>query len=162
MKNILIAVILLLFASTCFSQDEKQISFTDRSSLAVNNASLNVRTPGEKPSEVLRISMINKEFVSFLTGSGKAVRPLDDAALKILAKKNKSLAAQIKRLDSTYNLTQENKEYYFAGLNSIADRNFTGCTTEKPCQVKCQAFIVRVNGKNTTENILILRSLELI
>lgn len=161
MKNILSAVILLLSASTCFSQ-EKQISFTDRTNLAVTNASLNVRTPEEKPAEVLRVSIIGKEFVGFLTGSGKAVRPLDDAALKSLAKKNKSLAAQIKRLDSAYNLTQENTEYYFAGLNSIAYDKFTNCTTEKPCQVKCQAFVVRLNGKKTTENILILRSLELI
>ncbi len=160
MKNILIVIVLLLFAATCFSQEEKQISFTDRTDLAVVNASLSVRTPEEKPSDVLRVSVIGKEFVAFLTGSGKAVRPLDDAALKILTKKNKSLAARVKRLDSAYNLTQGNTEFYFAGLNSIASDKLTDCSTEKPCQVKCQAYVVRLSGKKAVENILILRSLE--
>lgn len=161
MKNIVIAILLVLFVSAGFSQ-EKPVTFTDHTDLTVANASLRVRTPGEKPSGVLRISVIGKEFIAFLTGSGKAVRPLDDAALKSLAKTNKSLAAQVKRFDSAYNLTQEKTEYYFAGLNSIASDKLAECSTEKPCQVKCQAFVVRLSGKKPTENVLILRSISLI
>ena len=101
---------------------------------------------------------MRKEFAAFLTGTGKAVRPLDESALKLLKRKDKPLASQIERAGSAYNLTQNGTDYYFAGLNSIADNKYADCSTEKPCKIRCRAIIIRLVGGEKIENILILKS----
>lgn len=158
MRKILLLFILTFSVLEVFSQ-EKQISFADDSLMTVNNSVLSGKKT-QMPAKYSTVSFVSREFIADLTGIGKAIPPFDNVNLKIIQRRNKTLAGQIRKIDSAYALAQNQTKYYFAGLNSINYDKFNNCSPEKPCKVKCQAMIIQLSNKSTKENILILKSFD--
>lgn len=125
--------------------------------MIVNNSVLSGKR-GQPPAKYFGAQILDKEFTAYLTGIGKAVPPFDNETLKTIRRTNASLHARLKRIDSAYELTQNETKYYFAGLNSINYDKFNNCSPEKPCKIKCSAIIFHLTGKSSQERILILKS----
>ena len=149
--------IIIAAATICFSQT-KTISFTDNSTLEVTNEQKNA----DKISAKAAVSVQYKDFTADLGSIGKAVPTIYQTAFKKLAKKNKSLAAEIGNIDSAYEIFQENTKYYFAALNKVNYEDFRKCSTENRCQIKGQAIIITVEDGGEKENIFIIKSMQII
>ena len=151
MKYILVFFIFIGGALTCFSQ-AKPIIFTDDSMLEVVHEQKNA-------DESAKITVKNARFTAIFNSIGKAVPPLKENSLKRLAKRNKSLAAQIKKINSAFDLTQENFQYYFAAFNSVNYDNFRNCKASTPCKIECEAIIITLDDEGKKENILVVKSI---
>jgi hypothetical protein len=158
MKIVLFTFVILISSICCFSQ-EKHLVFTDNSSLKVIATNLD-----QKPTTIFsnpNTKIIRKEFTAILTGIGKAYPPINKKTERAVNKKNRLLVRQIARITSAYNLTQNDYEYYFAGLNSISYAKFSNCSAQMPCQVKFQSIIIQTKDKLNEENILIITSMKI-
>lgn len=152
MKYILALLIIIAGAFAGLAQ-EKTITFTDDTTLEV------VNEQKTEDAASAKISFKNKHFTAVFNSIGKAVAPLDEKTLKRLARINKSLTAQIKKIHSAYELTQENTQYYFAAFNSVNYENFRNCNAANPCRIKGEAIIITLDNKGKKENILIIKSM---
>lgn len=136
-----------------FSQN-KPITFTDDSTLEITN---------EQKSESAAASKISVKYKSFAAvfGSiGKTVAPLDEKTLKKLARTDKKLAAEIKKINTAYAVVQNDARYYLATFNSVDFENFRACDSENNCRIKCDAVIVSLENKGVKENVLIIKSIQ--
>lgn len=152
MKFILALFITIGAACAVFSQT-KPITFTDGSTLEVAHEQ---KTDDAASS---KITLKYKSFNAALNSIGKAVPPIDEKTLKRLSRTNKSLAAQLKKIHSAYELTQENSQYYFAAFNSVNYENLRNCSAEAPCRIKCEAIVITLDDNGKRENILIIKSI---
>jgi len=153
MKYITALLIIIGSALACFSQ-AKPITFTDDSTLEVTHEQKSEDAPKSK------ITFKNKYLNADFNSIGKAVPPLDEKTLKRLARINKSLAAQIKKIHTAYEIKQGDSQYYFATYNSVNYENFRSCNADAPCKIKGEAIIITLDNKGKKENILIIKSIQ--
>ncbi len=151
-KYILTFFIIISAASVCFSQ-VRTITFADNSMLEVTNEE---KSAEQSPT----IKIEYKEFTADLDSIGKAVPPLTEKTLKKMAKNNKSLASEISKIDSAFEVVQENQKFYFAAFNTVNYDDFRSCTKENKCKVTFQAVLITVVDKGKTQNILIIKSMK--
>ena len=132
---------------------EKTITFTDDSTLGI--------VGGQKSEDALKskITVKYESFNAILNSFGKAVPPLGGATLGRLARINKRLAAQIKKIHSAYELTQGDSQFYLATYNSVNYENFRSCSADAPCKIKCEAIIITLHDNGKKENVLIIKSI---
>jgi len=152
MKYILGLLIIIGSALTGFAQ-EKRIIFTDDSTFEITGGQKSEDHPKSK------ITVKYKSFNAVFNSSGKAVPPLGGATLRRLARINKRLAAQIKKIHSAYELTQGDSQFYLATYNSVNYENFRSCSADAPCKIKCEAIIITLDDKGKKENVLIIKSI---
>jgi hypothetical protein len=152
MKYILAFIMIIGAVSICFSQT-KLISFTDASKLEVI---------GEQKTQYVTASKITikyRYFTADFKSIGKAHQPLNKKALKKLARIEKSLAAQIEKIHTAYEVAQGNSRFYLATFNSVNYENFRSCDSAAPCKIKCGAVVITIDNKGKKENILIIKSI---
>lgn len=142
-------------ASVCFSQ-AKTIRFADNSTLEVAHEQKTTEDLSAK--SVLKIEY--KDFLAAFGSIGKAAPPLDAKMLKKLTRTNRALALKIKGIRSAYEVFQGDTKFYFAAFNTVNYDNFRTCGESAPCEIKCQAIVIRVKDGDKTENILIIKSMQ--
>ena len=155
MKFLLALLIVIGSAAACLSQS-KAINLIDNSKLEVTD---------EQESEKASFSKISVKRVYFnavFKSFGKAVPPLSENTLKSLKRTDKSLAAQIKKINSAYEMTQGDFQFYLATFNSVNYEDFKSCISAAPCKIECEAFVISLVNKSEKKNILIVKSIQVI
>ena len=152
MKYILAFLIIVGGAVTGFSQ-AKPLTFADESTLEIVDEQEGEDSPSPK------ITVQYRYFDAVLSSFGKTLKPLHEGALRKLARTNKSLAAQIKKIHSAYGVTQGDSRFYFATFNSVDYENFRNCDPDARCRIKCEAIIITLDDKGKKENIVIIKSI---
>lgn len=150
---ILSAILIVGFSAARARAQSPEIEFTGGSKASVIESYLD--GDGVK---IVRVA--EKEFTAELYSIRKANYVFNNKTLRSLHKKKASLANQIARIDSAYEIKQGGETYGFAAFNSIDFgklKNCIGKTTA--CKIKCAAFLITIDDGGKRENILIIKSI---
>lgn len=151
---ILFAVLISGFgAMSARAQSPVEITFADGAKISVLDSYLE----GKKNKIE---SVAEKEFTAEFYSIRKANYVFNTETLRSLSKKYSSLAGQIGKINSAYEIKQDGETYGFAAFNSIDYGKFKNCTGKSaPCKIKCKAFVITVDNDGEKKSVLVIKSI---
>lgn len=135
---------IFLFGSPARGQHDENLKFTDgREREIIKDFDANITS----------INISEKEFEATLTSFGKA-NPLNDTLLDKLKAKNKRIYSRIKKIKTSFNLTQNGRKFYIRAFDSIDLSRFRG----DGFRVKCRVFLIEIRSKEKQYYLPIIAS----
>lgn len=155
MRHFLIFFTLLIaFAAGASAQTPVSVTFDDKSDLAVVDY---LRTDRKITVE----KIVEKDFTAQFDSIRKANSVFSANILRALKRKNPSLARQIEKINSAYQLKQAENELDFASLSTVNYDKLRICANaETPCRLKGRAIIITISEQGTKHNVLLIKSLQ--
>lgn len=149
MKKIAVALIftiILLISQNASGQDGNNIKFTDGSELCVLN---NFYKP------ITEMKVFEKEIIATLNSVGKS--PLSQEIVNKVKGKNRKLSYQLKKINTAYQVAQDNQQFYISGFDSIDYEKLRDCDK---CKIRCRLIILEIKSSDQTYYIPAIKSIE--
>jgi hypothetical protein len=167
MKKKCLFFILILISSLAVSSQTNnesvwvgEFTFTDGTSLPLTSAIREDKFAISKEN----ITIFNKTFKGKLIDIHKTPFYLTPKTLTAISKKNRNLAYQIrKRKLNGFGIEQNGKLHGLTGFYAKAnEKPLENCMKPEnhPCTVEGDAVIIQIKFKDTTENIVLIKSLK--
>ena len=149
MKKIVLTLILttiLLLSHNIFGQSNDVLQFTDGSKLPVlNNLSENIK----------EIEIFEKEVIATFNSIGKG--PLSKEIVNKVKGKNRKLFYQLRKINTAYQLAQDNQQFYISGFDSIDYEKLRDCNK---CKIRCKLIILEIKSSDQKYYIPVIKSIK--
>jgi hypothetical protein len=156
MKRIILSILMFLScaAMAAKAQSTADIKFDDKSEIRVLDF---YRDDRASNIQGIAIKFFTAEFYTIR----KTNKVFDDKTLRLLREKKPSLARQIRKIKTTYEIRQGDETFGFAAFNSVNYDNFRNCTnTPLPCKIRCEAVIITLEDNGEKKSILVIKSIQ--